>query len=103
MSKADADIPFLHRISEFHFIQQQVREMEQMRNIRELLNNGGNYSEQSEALPRAGDLEITLASISPLLGTKRNPISEECKNQSIYYLSELFSNQSWAKKSKTYN
>ena len=77
--------------------------MEQTRNIRELLNNEGNHSGQPEALPRADDLEMTLASITPLLGTTRDPISEECKSQSMFYLSELFNNQSWAKKSMSNN
>ena len=69
------------------------------KNIQELLENEGNFSKQPEALHRVDNVEITLASISPILGKTFDSISEECKSQSMYYLSELFGNQSWAKKS----
>ena len=73
--------------------------MEMTKNIQELLENEGNFSKQPEALHRVDNVEITLASISPILGKTFDSISEECKSQSMYYLSELFGNQSWAKKS----
>ena len=76
--------------------------MEETKNIQELLNNKGNHSVRPRpvGLPRASDLEITLASISPLLSPRfGDPISEECKKQSLHYLSELYDDKSWAKRS----
>ena len=54
-----------------------------------------NHSTQSEGDDGDG-LKVALASISPLLGR----ISETCKDQSKVYLTGLFSDQPWAKKSK---
>ena len=60
-----------------------------------------NYSEQ---ISEADDLDLALASITPLLPTSGLfAISETCASQSKAYLDALFSNKSekiWAKKSK---
>ena len=78
--------------------------MELTKSIMELQKNVKNHTEHREEIPiKASDEVLALASISPLLGPRSNPISETCKNQSMHYLSELFSDQPWAKKSKRCN
>ena len=77
--------------------------MELTKSIMELQKNVKNHTEHREEIPKATDQELALASISPLLGPRLNPISETCKSQSMHYLSELFSDQPWAKKSKRCN
>ena len=78
--------------------------MELTKSIMELQKNVSNHTENREEIPKASDQELlALASISPLLGPIWNPISKTCKSQSMHYLSELFSNQPWAKKSKRCN
>ena len=54
-----------------------------------------NHSTRSESDDNDG-LKVALASITPLLGR----ISDTCLDQSSIYLTGLFSDQSWAKKSK---
>ena len=56
--------------------------------------NEANYSAQTE--DPSEELKVALGSITPLLGR----ISETCKDQSKVYLTGLFSDQPWAKKSK---
>ena len=93
-----------NQIPEFHFIQEQIKEMELTKSIMELQKTPKNHTEHREEIPiKASDKVFALASISPLLGPRLNPISETCKSQSMHYLSELFSNQPWAKKSKRCN
>ena len=77
--------------------------MELTKSIMELQKNLKNHTKHREEIPKATDQELALASISPLLGPRLNPISETCKSQSMHYLSELFSDQPWAKKSKRCN
>ena len=78
--------------------------MELTKSIMELQKNANNHTENHEEIPQASNQQLlALASISPLLGPIWNPISETCKSQSMHYLSELFSNQPWAKKSKRCN
>ena len=93
-----------NQIPELHFIQEQIKEMELTKSIMELQKTAKNHTEHCEEIPiKASDEVLALASISPLLGPISNPISETCKNQSMHYLSELFSDQPWAKKSKRCN
>ena len=56
--------------------------------------NEANYSARSE--DPLEELKVALGSITPLLGR----ISDTCKDQSKVYLTGLFSDQPWAKKSK---
>ena len=60
------------------------------------------YANMSELPAEADQLELTLASISPLLGTSLSDISETCRDQSTAYLTALFLGEHWAKKSKSY-
>ena len=92
-----------NQISEFHFIREQIQEMELTKSIMELQKTVNNQTEHRKEIPKASDEVLALASISPLLGPRSNPISETCKIQSMHYLSELFSGQPWAKKSKRCN
>ena len=92
-----------NQIPEFHFIQEQIKEMELTKSIMELQKHVKNDTEHRKEISKASDQELlALASISPLLGPTLNPISETCRGQSMHYLSELFSDQPWAKKSKRY-
>ena len=93
-----------NQIPEFHFIQEQIKEMELTKSIMELQKHVKNDTEHRKEISKASDQELlALASISPLLGPTLNPISETCRGQSMHYLSELFSDQPWAKKSKICN
>lgn len=69
------------------------------------LGGGLDQSKMKMNYSKAGDFDVALASITPLLPTSGVfPISETCASQSIAYLEGLFSNKSekiWAKKSKS--
>ena len=80
--------------TEFHFIQEHLKEMERLESSLEVPVRKGNYSERM-LQPEADELEIALASITPLLGN----IGEKCRSQSELYLTGLFSGELWAKKS----
>ena len=69
--------------------------MEWLKSNLEVPVRQGNYSERMPQ-PEADELEIALASITPLLGD----IGGECRKQSEVYLTGLFSGELWAKKSK---
>ena len=67
--------------------------MERLESRSEVPGHKWNYSERM-LQPEPDELEIALASITPLLDTRR-----ECRRQSELYLSALFSGELWAKKS----